>query len=83
MDRICDSLSRRVREIRRELFGENGVPLLAEKLQLPTRTWLNYESGCTIPADVILRFIDLTDAHPRWLLKGEGARYYHDVRLTV
>jgi hypothetical protein len=68
-------LSRRIREIRMESFGEHGGPLLADVLQLPFRTWLNYEGGCTIPAQTILRFIEITDAHPHWLLTGEGPRY--------
>ncbi len=83
MERICDSLAQRVREIRLERFGENGVPHLAEKLRLPTRTWLNYESGCTIPAEVILRFIDATDVHPHWLLTGEGDRYRNNIQFSV
>jgi hypothetical protein len=65
----------RVREIRRELYGEWGAPMLAEDLDLPTRTWLNYESGVVIPATVILRFLDFTGANPRWLLTGQGDRY--------
>ena len=36
------NLAERVREIRREFFGEDGVPLLAEALKLPPRTWMNY-----------------------------------------
>ncbi len=68
-------LARRVREIRADFFGAHGGPLLADALQLPFRTWMNYEAGCTIPAQVILRFIEVTDAHPHWLLSGEGAKY--------
>jgi hypothetical protein len=70
-----EALAARVRDIRLELFGEHGGPLLAMKLGLPHRTWLNYEAGITMPASVILRFIDLTGASPRWLLSGEGERY--------
>ena len=58
-----------------ERFGEGGGPLLAEALGLPERTWQNYESGVTIPAPVILRFIELTGANPRWLRTGAGGRY--------
>ena len=36
---------------------------------------MNYEAGCTIPAPVILQFIELTGAHPHWLLTGEGPRF--------
>jgi hypothetical protein len=67
--------ARRVREVREDLYGAHGGPLLAEALDLPFRTWHNFESGCTIPAQTILRFIELTDASPLWLLSGEGERY--------
>ncbi len=67
-------LARRIREIRVEQFGECGGALLAEILGLPERTWHNYESGVTIPALVMLRFIEATGADPRWLLTGQGKR---------
>lgn len=69
------ALARRVREVRHDLYGVHGGPMLAEALRLPFRTWHNYESGCTIPAPVILRFIEVTDADPHWLFTGEGERY--------
>ena len=56
-------------------MASEGAPMLAQDLELPTRTWLNYESGVVIPATVILRFIDVTGANPRWLLTGVGDRY--------
>ncbi len=70
-----DGLCRRVRQIRVELYGENGGPMLAEALQLPFRTWTNYESGIVMPALVMLRFIMLTGACPHWLLTGEAPQY--------
>ena len=72
---IKADLARRIREIREELYGEHGGPLLAEALQIPFRTWHNYEAGCTIPAQSILRFIEVTKAHPHWLLTGQGEKY--------
>jgi hypothetical protein len=68
-------LALRVREIREELYGEHGGPLLAAALKIPFRTWHDYERGRTIPAHSILRFIEVTDADPHWLLTGEGERY--------
>jgi hypothetical protein len=68
-------LARRVREIRRDLYGEAGADTLARKLGLPVRTWLNYESGVVIPAPVILLFLRATEANPGWLLTGEGEQY--------
>ncbi len=68
-------LARRVGEIRRELFGDCGGPLLADILRLPPRTWFNYEAGVAIPATVILRLIEVTGVSPHWLLTGRGPRY--------
>ena len=68
-------LARRVQEIRIEIYGENGGPMLAAALEIPYRTLFNYEMGCTIPAHVILQFIEVTRVDPHWLLTGDGRRY--------
>lgn len=72
------SISRRLREVRQELFGEHGGPELARRLSLPARTWYNYETGVTVPAEVLLAFIDQTGANPVWLLTGEGQHLRRD-----
>ncbi len=72
------ALAGRLREVRLELYGEHGGPLLAQELAIPFRTWWNYERGCTIPGETILRFITLTGTEPHWLLTGEGDRYRVD-----
>jgi hypothetical protein len=69
------TLARRLRQIREESFGEDGIPALADALGIPDRTWSNYESGITLPAHILLVFIQETAANPRWLLTGKGARY--------
>lgn len=78
-------MSRRLREIRQNLFGEHGGPELARRLNLPARTWYNYETGVTVPAEVLLDFIEQTGANPLWLLSGEGPHYtqYGDERLLA
>lgn len=68
-------LARRVREVRVERFGEQGVATMAALLRIPARTWSNYEAGVTIPATVILRFLLITGSNPEWLLTGVGERY--------
>jgi hypothetical protein len=68
---LKQGVAQRVREIR-ETFASGDEEVLAAKLGLPGRTWLNYEAGCTMPATVLLEFIELTGAHPHWLLTGEG-----------
>lgn len=70
----CD-LAERLRVIRTELYGERGGPEVARRLSLPIRTWYNYESGVTVPAEVLLKFIELTSVEPQWLLRGSGSRY--------
>jgi hypothetical protein len=72
---IKTALSRRLREIRQELYGDHGGPELARRLNLPARTWYNYETGVTVPAEVLLAFIELTGACPVYLTTGEGPRF--------
>lgn len=70
------AISRRVREVREDLYGEHGGPLLAGKLGMSWRRWSRYESGRhTIPATVILKFITTTETCPEWLLSGTGPKY--------
>jgi SOS-response transcriptional repressor LexA len=77
------SISRRLREVRQELFGEHGGPEMARRLNLPARTWYNYETGVTVPAEVLLSFIDQTGANPYWLLSGEGERYRREADVSI
>ena len=77
------SISKRLREVRQELFGEHGGPELARRLNLPARTWYNYETGVTVPAEVLLAFIDQTGANPVWLLSGEGEHYRREGEATL
>ena len=69
------AIAGRLRLIRSDLFGEQGGRELARQLGIPSRTWLNYESGVTIPGDVLLRFLVISNAEPLWLLDGEGPQY--------
>jgi hypothetical protein len=68
-------LALRVREVREDFCGEHGAHFLADDLGLPLGTWANYERGVTIPAEVILRLIEITRVRPRWLLTGRGPKY--------
>jgi hypothetical protein len=72
---VKSAVAHRVRLIREDLYGAHGGPALAQALRLPFRTWYHYERGITIPAQVMLRFIELTEANPHWLLTGQGERY--------
>src|SRR6478735_6306169 len=69
------ALAERLRSLRSELHGERGGSEMARRLNLPIRTWYNYESGVTVPAEVILRFVELTSVEPLWLLHGRGPKF--------
>jgi hypothetical protein len=69
------ALAERLGALRAELYGDRGGPELARQLGLPVRTWYNYESGVTVPAEVILRIIELTSVEPMWLLHGKGPKF--------
>lgn len=65
------TLATRLQQLRLERYGRHGAPELAERLGLPTRTWLNYEQGVTVPAEIVLKLIELTAVHPKWLLGAD------------
>lgn len=68
-------LAERLRQIRVDLYGDRGGSEMARQLAVPIRTWYNYESGVTVPAEVLLRFLELTRVEPRWLLNGAGPMF--------
>jgi len=73
MDRL--ELAARLCEVRLDLYGQHGAPLLATALGIPARTWAHYESGVTVPGAIVLALIALTRVNPGWLLNGEGEKY--------
>jgi hypothetical protein len=72
---IRRKLSERLHQVRIEMFGAHGAPELARLLGVPTRTWISYEKGVTMPSEVVLLFLELTRCCPRWLLTGLGQMY--------
>ena len=73
--KIKHGLSGRLRDLRTEFYGERGGPDLARALGIPVRTWYNYETGVTVPAEIILRIVEITSVEPVWLLRGEGPKF--------
>src|SRR5262245_41689030 len=71
------ALAERLGALRSELFGDRGGPEMARRLGIPVRTWYNYEGGVTVPAEVILKIIELTGVEPVWLLHGKGPKFRH------
>jgi hypothetical protein len=74
------NLAERLREIREDFYGEHGAQFLADALEIPLRTWLNYESGVVMPAALAVKLLVLAHVHPRWLLTGEGEKYHRRPR---
>ncbi len=68
-------LAARLREVREDLDGEPGSQFMADALEIPLETWLNYESGISVPAEIVLRLQVLSSVSARWLLTGEGEKY--------
>jgi hypothetical protein len=68
-------LAERLGALRSELFGDRGGPEMARRLNIPVRTWYNYEGGVTVPAEVMLKIIELTSVEPIWLLHGKGPKF--------
>jgi phage repressor protein C with HTH and peptisase S24 domain len=71
------ALAERLAALRLELFGDRGGPEMARRLGIPVRTWYNYEGGVTVPAEVVLKIIELTAVEASWLLHGEGPKFRH------
>ena len=69
------TLAERLSSLRLELFGDRGGPEMARRLGIPVRTWYNYEGGGTVPAEVVLKIIELTSVEPTWLLHGKGPKF--------
>ena len=67
-------LAQRLKQIRLELFGQRGGPELARRLNLPTRTWYNYEKGVTIPGEILLDFLHLTQVPLHRFLAESNAK---------
>lgn len=68
-------LSERLRDLRKDMYGEDGAQFLADLLAIPFQTWLNYESGVTVPAEIILEPIVTARVSPEWLLTGQAEKY--------
>jgi hypothetical protein len=70
-------LAQRLREIREDLYGGYGSRFLADALEIPLQTWLNYESGVVMPAEIVLQLIVMASVNPHWLLTGQGSDAGH------
>jgi hypothetical protein len=71
-------LGERLREVREDLYGQDGSQFLADALGIPTLTWLNYESGVSVPAEIVLRLQVFASVNAGWLLTGDGEKYDDD-----
>ena len=68
-------LGERLREVREDLYGQDGSQFLADALGIPMQTWLNYESGVSVPAEIVLQLQVFASVNAGWLLTGDGEKY--------
>ena len=68
-------LGERLREVREDLYGQDGSRFLADALGIPMQTWLNYEAGVTVPAEIVLQLQVLASVNAGWLLTGDEEKY--------
>jgi helix-turn-helix protein len=67
-------LGMRLRQTREELCGSDAAGW-ARRLGVPAETWSNYEAGCSVPAEVLLAFLELSGVEPTWLQHGSGPKF--------
>ena len=60
-------LGSRLREIREDLYGEFGSLFLADALEIPVQSLLNYEAGVMAPAHIVLQLLVMARVNPEWL----------------
>jgi hypothetical protein len=68
-------LADRLREIREDVYGENGGEVLADALKITPQTWLGYESGVVVPVKIVLQLMVMARVDHHWLLTGQGQKY--------
>jgi hypothetical protein len=69
------ALAKRLKQVRVELFGQDGIEEVAHRLGIPAQTWRHYELGVALPAEVLLVFLELTQVDPTWLSTGKGFQF--------
>jgi hypothetical protein len=77
------SLSERIRDVRMDLFGEYGGPILAGRLRIQPRTLARMEAGGPVAGVLILKLIEVTGVNPHWLLCGDGEKFGHSALSRV
>ncbi|MEW6356892.1 MAG: helix-turn-helix domain-containing protein [Planctomycetota bacterium] len=68
---VCE----RTKALRIELCGPRGRSELASMLGVTASTYHYYEKGRVLPADLLVKLCDLTNANVEWLLLGVGPKY--------
>jgi hypothetical protein len=69
------ALAKRLVVLRSEVYGDRGAPEVARLIGIPLRTWYNYEKGVTVPAEIILKIIEVTSVEAQWLIDRKGPRF--------
>jgi hypothetical protein len=76
---VQSSVCKRLKEIRKGLFGVHGGPELARQLGVSASAWAGYEVGGNMPDAVAKAFLAVTGCSPIWLLTGEGPQFQNEL----
>jgi len=76
-----DTFSERLEGVR-ERLGLTVVAF-AEKLGIPYRTYVNYKSGRTPPAELLVAAVAAFQVSPAWLISGQGPMFQTDSATTA
>ncbi len=74
MSDATQSLSSRIRELRRRHFGPRGAARFAEQLGVSADDYARFERGTIPPGELLVRMCDSTGEDLQWLLTGVAAR---------
>jgi hypothetical protein len=71
----ASELEQWVWEVRLDRYGAHGGSMLA--VGFPGETCANFAAGVAMSGVILLRFLKLAEACPRWLPTGNPPRYSH------
>src|SRR5262249_29739694 len=70
-----EQLAARLIFLRTSLDGPMGARAFSQRICVTVDEWYAYEAGAPVPAEVLIRVIEVTHASPEWLAQGTGPRF--------
>lgn len=68
----------KIKEIRKKLGL--SVPKLAERINIPARTIVSYESGRTPSLEFLAQLCTVYDINANWFITGQGEMFIKDIK---